>query len=331
MKYISVIILNWNGSELLCKYLPSVVQYSNNDIAEVIVADNGSTDDSLEILKTKFPSVRTIALDKNYGFAQGYNLAIQQIDTPYCILLNDDVRVTPNWLKPMLAYMEQHPEVGALQPKLLSDRNPQMFEYAGAAGGYLDRFGYPYCRGRIFDTIEEDLGQYDTVEKIMWATGACLMTRTSLYKDAGGLDNLFFAHMEEIDFCWRIRNLGYDIVCIPDSKVYHYGGASLAMGNPRKTFLNFRNSLLMLHKNLPSDQHNKVIFTRLLLDGVAALNFLLHGQFAHVAAIWSAHREAKMMINNLKRTVPSKSGTVPKVNILVNYYIKGKKRFSDLL
>ena len=282
MKKVSIIILNWNGSKLLRKYLPSVVKYTDGDIADVIVADNGSTDESLLILREEFPTVRVIAFDQNHGFAKGYNLAISHIDTPYCLLLNDDVRVTEHWLEPMLEYMEAHPEVGAMQPKLLSDRCQQSFEYAGACGGFLDRFGYPFCRGRIFDTTENDHGQYDDVAKIMWATGACLMMRTDVYSKAGGLDELFFAHMEEIDLCWRVRNLGYDIVCLPQSKVYHYGGGSLAMGNPRKTKLNFRNSLLMLYKNLPRSRRRSVIVKRLLLDGVAAINFLLPVSYTHL-------------------------------------------------
>lgn len=342
MKQVSVIILNWNGNKLLREYLPSVVQYSNQDIAEVVVADNGSTDDSLKILQSEFPSVRVIPLNKNHGFAKGYNLAIEQVSTPYCILLNDDVRVTEHWIEPMFEYMETHPKIGALQPKLLSDRNQNSFEYAGAAGGYLDRFGYPYCRGRIFDTIEEDKGQYDKVCKVMWATGACLMIRTELYRQAGGLDNDFFAHMEEIDLCWRVRNLGYDLVCIPDSKVYHYGGASLSMGNPRKTKLNFRNSLLMLYKNLPVQYRRRIIFTRLILDGIAAANFFVHGQMKHVKAIWDAHREAKQMIRDIYRnkhqiqdiSIKSQSSESQfkeeKISILWNYYLLRRRKYSSL-
>lgn len=342
MKQVSVIILNWNGNKLLREYLPSVVQYSNQDIAEVVVADNGSTDDSLKILQSEFPSVRVIPLNENHGFAKGYNLAIEQISTPYCILLNDDVRVTEHWIEPMFEYIETHPKIGALQPKLLSDRNPNSFEYAGAAGGYLDRFGYPYCRGRIFDTIEEDKGQYDKVCKVMWATGACLMIRTELYRKVGGLDNDFFAHMEEIDLCWRVRNLGYDLVCIPDSKVYHYGGASLSMGNPRKTKLNFRNSLLMLYKNLPVQYRCRIIFTRLILDGIAAANFFVHGQMKHVKAIWDAHREAKQMIRDIYRnkhqiqdisikSQPSEAQfKEEKISILWNYYLLRRRKYSSL-
>lgn len=338
MKKVSIIILNWNGSKLLRKYLPSVVQYTDGDIADVIVADNGSTDESLQILREEFPTVRVIAFDQNHGFAKGYNLAISHIDTPYCLLLNDDVRVTEHWLEPMLEYMEAHPEVGAMQPKLLSDRCQQSFEYAGACGGFLDRFGYPFCRGRIFDTTENDRGQYDDVAKIMWATGACLMMRTDVYSKAGGLDELFFAHMEEIDLCWRVRNLGYDIVCLPQSKVYHYGGGSLAMGNPRKTKLNFRNSLLMLYKNLPRSRRRSVIVKRLLLDGVAAINFLLHGEVMQVKAIWDAHREASAMYRSTYRHLAGNTTQKKdiqtfgeeKLNILIEYYLKRHKHFSEL-
>lgn len=340
MKQVSIIILNWNGSKLLREYLPSVIQFSPQDISDVIVADNGSTDESIEILEKEFPSVKIIKLDKNYGFAKGYNLAISQISTPYCILLNDDVRVTENWLEPMLEYMENNPKVGALQPKLLSDRDKTMFEYAGAAGGFLDKYGYPFCRGRIFDTIEKDLGQYDNIEKIMWATGACLMVRAEVFKKAGCLDENFFAHMEEIDLCWRIRNLGYDIVCVPSSKVYHYGGGSLAMGNPRKTKLNFRNSLLMLYKNLPTETRDKKIFIRMLLDGVAALNFLLHMQFSHVKAIWQAHREYRTMVKEIysvrkssetaQESISSSRFFAESISILWSYYLRSSKTFSKL-
>lgn len=343
MKKVSVIILNWNGTKLLRKYLPSVVQYSNKDIAEVIVADNGSTDESLKVMQEEFSSVRLITLNQNHGFAKGYNLSIEEIDTPFVVLLNDDVRVTENWLEPLVNFMEEHPEVGAVQPKLLSDREPEYFEYAGAAGGFLDKNGYPFCRGRIFNTVEKDLGQYDTNAEIMWATGACLLIRTELYRQAGGLDNEFFAHMEEIDLCWRIRNLGYKIYCIPSSAVYHYGGASLAMGNPRKTKLNFRNSLLMLYKNLPIEERRRKIHWRLCLDGIAALNFLIHGEFQHVKAIWKAHQEALKMIKHIyynkhkahgvritSQTPQANDCKEYKLNILIQYYLLKHKKYSDL-
>lgn len=358
MSRISVIILNWNGVEhgLIRQYLPSVVKYSRREDTQVIVADNGSTDASLQILKDEFPSVRVIALDQNYGFADGYNRAIAQVaaeeDAPeYVVLLNDDVRVTPDWLDPLVRYMDNHRRCAGLQPKLLKDvtglanmtarpDQPDFFEYAGACGGYLDNMGYPYCRGRIFDDVEEDRGQYDLPEgeawPVMWATGACLMVKTQAYLQVGGLDKRFFAHMEEIDLCWRLRRMGYELVCVPQSKVYHKGGASLPQGNPKKTKLNFRNSLVMMWKNLPAENCNKILFRRKVLDGIAALNFLLHGQFKQVWAIVKAHREADDMIArqyNASELVGFGKAPIfkqEKISILFNYYIRGKKRYSDL-
>lgn len=352
----AVVILNWNGIDhgLIRRYLPSVVKFTRGDDVQAIVADNGSSDASLQVIKEEFPSVRIIALEKNYGFAEGYNKAIgllsKEDNAPeYVVLLNDDVRVTPDWLNPLVNYMDKHPRCAGLQPKLLKDffglsgmtaPKNDYFEYAGACGGYLDNLGYPYCRGRIFDEVEEDLGQYDLPEgevwPVMWATGACLMVRTEAYLSAGGLDGRFFAHMEEIDLCWRLRRMGYELVCVPQSKVYHQGGASLPQGNPRKTKLNFRNSLVMMWKNLPAEHCNRTLLKRKLLDGVAALNFLLHGQIKQVYAIYRAHREASEMIN--KQYSASELvgfGTAPtfkqeKISIIYNYYIKKIKRYSDL-
>ncbi|MBQ4368083.1 MAG: glycosyltransferase family 2 protein, partial [Muribaculaceae bacterium] len=250
MKKVAVIILNWNGSTLLRRYLPTVLAGTNPDLADVIVADNGSTDDSRQVLATEFPQVQVLSFDQNLGFAEGYNQAIGKIDHEYTVLLNSDVRTPDGWLDPLLDYMESHPEVGAVQPKLLHDRHDgkRMFEYAGAAGGFIDKHGYPYCRGRIFEYVEDDHGQYDDGPKsVFWATGACLMVRSQLYHDVGGLDKDFFAHMEEIDLCWRIRLAGSDLHMVPASHVYHLGGGSLPQGNPRKTYLNFRNNLLLLH------------------------------------------------------------------------------------
>ena len=255
MKPVAVIILNWNGANLLRRYLPTVLAGTGADLADVIVADNGSTDDSRQVLEHEFPTVKTLYFDQNYGFAEGYNRAIAQAEGyRYTVLLNSDVRTPAGWLEPLYHYCEAHPEVGAVMPKLWQDRDDdrQVFEYAGAAGGFLDKHGYPYCRGRIFDTIEDDRGQYDgEPADIFWATGACLMVRNALYEQAGGLDKDFFAHMEEIDLCWRILLTGSKIRVVPESHVYHLGGGSLPQGNPRKTYLNFRNSLLLLHKNLP--------------------------------------------------------------------------------
>lgn len=335
MKKVSVVILNWNGAELLRTYLPSVCRYTCGDLADLIVADNGSDDDSLKVLREEFPQVKVIAMPVNSGFAEGYNIALQHIHTEYVVLLNSDVEVTEGWLEPMVAYADQYPEVAAIQPKIRSYRRRTHFEHAGAAGGYLDRFGYPFCRGRIFDTVEEDLGQYDTVADIFWATGACLFTRTKEYHEAGGLDALFFAHMEEIDLCWRFHRRNKRVVCVPQSVVYHLGGATLDTDNPRKTYLNFRNNLLMLYKNLPVDNRNNILFKRKMLDGIAALNFLLHGKWENIAAIFNAHLDARRMIRT-HYTLPTAESDIAyrfpchDFSIVKAYFLKGKKRFADL-
>ena len=285
----AVIILNWNGCDMMRKFLPSVI--SNTPEAEIVVADNGSTDDSLKLLSEEFPTVKVLAFSENYGFAEGYNRAIEAVQNEYVVLLNSDVEVTENWLAPMLGYMSAHPEVAACQPKLLSYFDRQKFEYAGAAGGYLDKYGYPFCRGRIFGTLESDTGQYDDIADIHWATGACLLVRRDIYIDCRGLDSRFFAHNEEIDLCWRMRLYGYRVVCLPDSVVYHLGGGTLPQGNPRKTFLNFRNNLLMLYKNLPESSLGNVMRWRCLLDYIAALQSLLTGNIADAKAIVRARQE----------------------------------------
>lgn len=343
---VSVIILNWNGSMkgLIHKYLPSVVRYTPTDIAEVVVADNGSNDDSLKVLANDYRTVRVIAHSKNYGFAEGYNRAIAQCeDSQYVVLLNDDARVTEGWLERLVDYMDTHRDCGAIAPKLLKDYDSKqaqdVFEYAGACGGYLDKFGYPFCRGRIFDTVEEDHGQYDLPDgkawDCQWATGACLMVRREQFVNAGGLDARFFAHMEEIDLCWRLRRMGYKIACLPSSVVYHKGGASLPQGNPLKTKLNFRNSLVMLWKNLPADVRDHVIRKRMVLDGIAALNFLLHGQLDQVGAIWKAHREYSKMIKEYSAQELIGFGTAApfeteKISILWHYYVRHHRTFTKL-
>ena len=293
MKKVSVVILNWNGVGMLQKFLPKVVEYSANQGVEICVADNASTDDSVSFLKTHFPDVRLIVLDKNYGFADGYNKALLQVEAEYVVLLNSDVEVTPHWLEPLVEYMYAHPEVAACQPKIRSERNKEYFEYAGAAGGYLDKYGYPFCRGRIFEVVEKDEGQYDAIRPIFWATGAALFIRLKDYQETGGLDGRFFAHMEEIDLCWRLRSRGRGIVCIPQSVVYHVGAATLKKENPRKTFLNFRNNLLMLYKNLPEKDLKRVMFVRGILDGVAAVVFLLKGEKEAAKAVFQARKEFK--------------------------------------
>ena len=338
MKKISVVILNWNGVGMLQKFLPKVVEYSVNQGVEICVADNASTDESVSYLQANFPNVRLIVLDKNYGFAEGYNRALEQVEAEYVVLLNSDVEVSPHWLGPLVEYMDAHPEVAACQPKIRSERNKEYFEYAGAAGGYLDKYGYPFCRGRIFDVVEKDEGQYDTVSSVFWATGAALFIRLKDYWGAGGLDGRFFAHMEEIDLCWRLRSRGRGIVCIPQSVVYHVGAATLKKENPRKTFLNFRNNLLMLYKNLPEKELKKMMFVRGLLDWVATFVFLLKGDGKNARAVWQARKEFKHICpdfassrtENLAKATGQSIPEKVDYSILWKFHACGKKVFSRL-
>ena len=335
-KRIAIVILNYNGAGMLRQFLPSVI--SSSPEAEIYVADNGSTDDSAQVMRTEFPGTKYLQLDKNYGFADGYNKALEMVEAEYYLLLNSDVEVTSGWLAPMLAYMDKNPDVAACQPKLLSYKEKEHFEYAGAAGGFMDKYGYPFCRGRIFDTVEKDNGQYDTIAELFWATGAALMIRSQEYRAAGGLDGTFFAHMEEIDLCWRLRARGRRIVCIPQSTAYHVGGATLSKSNPRKTFLNFRNNLIMLYKNMPENRLRSTMFVRGILDYIAAAKFLLGGATGDFKAVLKARREyrktkknyaearaenmAKAVCEDIKEHVP--------YSILWAYHAKGKRRFSEL-
>lgn len=288
---VAVVILNWNGRQkgLIEQYLPSVVEYSKE--AEVFVADNGSEDDSLEFIKANFPTVNLILLDKNYGFTGGYNRALSQIEADYFILLNDDVEVTENWIPPLIEKMEEDKTIAVCQPKLLSYKDKVSFEYAGAAGGYLDYLGYPFCAGRVFQNLEKDNGQYDKEREIFWATGAAMFVRADVFKTMGGLDKDFFAHMEEIDFCWRVKNAGYKVMYYPQSTVYHFGAATLQTNNPKKTFLNFRNNLLLLYKNLPEKNFSSVFFKRRCLDYLAAFVFLLQGNKEDCKAVFDARKD----------------------------------------
>ena len=336
MKRVAVVILNYNGAEMLRTFLPGVVECSPE--AEVVVADNASTDDSVGVVQCLFPTVRLIRLERNWGFADGYNKALEQVDAEYSILLNSDVEVTEGWIAPMLAALDADSNVVACQPKILDYKRKTHFEYAGAAGGFIDRYGYPYCRGRIFDTLEEDNGQYDTVCDISWATGAALMVRTAEYRTAGGLDGRFFAHMEEIDLCWRLRARGRRILCVPQSAVYHVGGATLSKSNPKKTYLNFRNNLLMLYKNLPQEELRSVMRMRCLLDYVAALKFLLAGGFGDFKAVMRARSDYRKMRDsyaavrkeNLAKAVEKGSGCRSRLMILWHYHFCGKKFYSEL-
>ena len=333
---VTVAILNYNGEEMLGRFLPSVLQ--NSPGARIVVADNASTDGSVAFMKERFPGVELVLLDRNYGFAEGYNRVIEHIGTEYVLLLNSDVEVTPGWLEPLMAALDADENVVACQPKVLDYKRKSHFEYAGAAGGFIDRYGYPFCRGRIFDTVEEDKGQYDTVADIFWASGAALLIRTAAYRDAGGLDGRFFAHMEEIDLCWRLRARGHRIVCVPASTVYHVGGATLSVGNPRKSYLNFRNNLLMLYKNLPSDELCRVMAVRCVLDYVAALKFALGGSWAHCRAVVEARRDFRRMKNDYQ-AVREANLAVVRANeikertgfsILWQYHAKGKKMYAQL-
>jgi len=331
VKQVAVIILNWNGEKLLREYLPSVVANTNPAIADVIVADNGSSDSSCELLHTEFPTVKLIEFSENYGFAEGYNKAIDLIKDQYkyTVLLNSDVKIDCDWLTPLYDFMESHPNAGAAQPKIKSLSEPDKFEYAGACGGFLDKNGYPYCRGRIFDTVETDRGQYDTPIKIAWASGAALMIVNKLYLNVGGLDKEFFAHMEEIDLCWRILLAGKEIWVVPSSQVYHLGGGSLPATNPRKTYLNFRNNLLMLHKNLPNRTRNSTLLRRRLLDTIAWGKYILSGDKENAAAIFKAHRDFAKM-RNIYTTHPKADLLKGNTNILFDYYLRDRRTYSSL-
>jgi GT2 family glycosyltransferase len=284
---IAVVILNWNGVKLLEQFLPSVIQFSPE--ATIYVADNASTDTSITYVKEHFPTVKIVVNTGNHGFAQGYNDALQHIDAEIYALINSDIEVTKNWLQPILDTFVKEPKTAIIQPKILDFKNKAFFEYAGAAGGFIDKYGYPFCRGRIFDTIEKDNNQYDDNCELFWASGACFFIRSIVYKELNGFDEGFFAHQEEIDLCWRAINLGHTIKYNSQSVVYHVGGATLQQGNPRKTFLNFRNSLLMLTKNLPKQGFYGIIFARLVLDGIAGVQFFVQGKFKHTWAIIKAH------------------------------------------
>jgi GT2 family glycosyltransferase len=337
MDKIAIVILNWNGRKMLEQYLSGVVACSQYEAA-VYVADNHSTDDSMAFLAEQFPEVRTITLDQNYGFAGGYNKALKQVEAEYYVLLNSDVEVTRNWLSPLVKYMDEHQEVAACQPKLLSYVDKGKFEYAGAAGGFIDRYGYPFCRGRLFETVEADNGQYDQVEQVLWATGACLFIRSADYWSVGGLDERFFAHNEEIDLCWRLNILGRQIVCLPDSVVYHLGGGTLPKGNPMKTFLNFRNNLTMLYKCLPDSELRHVMRWRWFLDYLAAAKMLLlEMNLGEFKAVFKARREFKKWRRQFEadRKRIQASREAPAVerkpfSLLWHYYVKGRKRFNEL-
>lgn len=335
MDKIAIVILNFDGKNFLQKFLPEVISCSGN--SRIIVADNDSTDGSVSYLEENFPSVHIIKLPFNGGFCTGYNLALTQVKAEYYVLLNSDVQVTPNWLEHPITLMDSDPMIAACQPKIKSFNSPDLFEYAGAAGGYIDKLGYPFCRGRIFNSLEKDLGQYNDEREIFWATGACMFIRAELFHQLGGFDPDFFAHMEEIDLCWRLKNNGYKIFYSGKSEVYHVGGGTLAKVSPKKTFLNFRNSLFVLTKNMHRKYLIPVLYLRLILDGLAALQLLFTESFAHSFAVLRAHFSFYFSISAMLRKrkgttitdIYKDSQVFPRF-IVWNYFVKSKKKFTDL-
>ena len=324
---IAVVILNWNGKKLLEQFLPSVVK--NSPEATVYLADNASSDDSISFVTSEFPTIQIIKNAWNFGFAQGYNEALKEIDAEIFALVNSDVEVTPNWLQPIIETFQNYPQTAIIQPKILDYKRKDYFEYAGAGGGFIDKFGYPFCRGRIFETIEKDLGQYNDNCEIFWASGACFFIRSSVFKELNGFDIDFFAHQEEIDLCWRAKNKKYSIQYNGSSTVYHIGGATLNDENPKKTFLNFRNSLFMLTKNLPKQKLFKILLIRMVLDGIAGLRFLFQGKFTHLFAVLKAHFYYYHFINNNlnKRSEYQVNNYFERESIVVNYYLKKRHKF----
>jgi len=331
LKKIAIVILNWNGVQLLEQFLPSVVKYSPE--ATVYVADNASTDESIAFIKNNYPTIRIVQNKTNQGFAGGYNESLQHVDADFFALVNSDIEVTENWLKPILQTFEAEPETAIIQPKILDYKRKDYFEYAGAGGGFIDQFGYPFCRGRIFDTLEKDNGQYNDKKEIFWASGACLFIRSSVYKELKGFDEDFFAHQEEIDLCWRATNRGYKIKYNSESTVYHVGGATLQQANPQKTFLNFRNSLLMLTKNLPQETLFQIIIIRMLLDGIAGIKFIIGGQFSHCLAVIRAHFSFyRLFLRNYKKREKNQIEIYFKTkSIVYEYYVKNGTVFVDVI
>jgi len=335
----AIVILNWNCLNYLKLFLGGVVKHSTDHETVVYVADNGSTDGSFEWIAENFRDVKLIRLEKNYGYAGGYNLALNQLNARYYVLLNSDIEVTKEWLKPLIDYMDKNPDVASCQPKIRSYNNRDHFEYAGAAGGFIDKYGYTFCRGRVFNVLEKDSGQYDDLIDIFWSTGACMVVRSEAWEKCKGLDNDFFAHMEEIDMCWRFHKAGYRVSYIPDSVVYHVGGGALAYDSPFKTYLNFRNNLFLLYKNLPDNKLHTILFIRKILDGLAALMFIVKGKTRNLKAVWKAHRDYYKSIRILKEkrkevqpiSVKQSTNLLLNKSIVFEFYIKGNKTFKSFV
>ncbi len=336
-KKIAIVILNWNGEKLFETFLPSIIEHSSKSGAEIIVADNASTDQSVKLLREKFPEIKIIELESNYGFAKGYNRALKQVKADYFVLVNSDVKVTENWIEPCIDKFEADENLVAIQPKILSYNEPLNFEYAGAAGGFIDKFGYPFCRGRVLNRVEKDKGQYDQPGPIFWASGACMFVRADTFHKVGGFDGDFWAHMEEIDLCWRLKSQGYKIVYEPLSVVYHLGGGTLSYGSPRKIYLNFRNNLWMLYKNLPRHQFKRIFILRMILDGVAAVKFIVGFNFREFWAVAKAHASFYRNLNKLiqKRKQVQQNIVVkthPEIyskSIMWKFFIQKKRKFSS--
>ncbi len=333
----AVVILNYNGKNFLEKFLPNVIECSQGD-AEIIIADNASTDDSVHFLRADFPQIRLIINKENGGFAKGYNDALKLMEAEYYILLNSDIEVTPDWIKPVISLLDTNKDIAAAQPKILDYKNRELFEHAGASGGFIDKYGFPFCRGRVFNVIEKDENQYDEIQEVFWATGAALFIRSHKFWEAGGFSEYFFAHMEEIDLCWRLKNRGNKIYVVPTSKVYHVGGGTLSYMSPFKTYLNFRNNLYLIYRNKREISLFSFVFTRLSLDGLAGIKFITEGKFKHCYQIIRAHvhfyqalprlrRERLSLINDDLK--PNLFGIYPK-SIVVDFFKNGLRKFSDL-
>ena len=337
-KKVAIVLLNWNGKELLHQFLPSVIQNSQDELVQIIVADNGSTDGSIAFVQSKFPGVKTIDLKENHGFAKGYNEALKHVKADYYILLNSDVEVSPNWILPCIQRMEDDAKIVAVQPKILSFEKKDHFEYAGAAGGFIDKYGYPFCRGRFLNVVEKDEGQYNEASPIFWASGACMFIKADVFHAVGGFDGLFWAHMEEIDLCWRLKNRGFSVWYEPLSVVYHLGGGTLAYDSPKKIYLNFRNNLWMLYKNLPKGKAFARFIKRMILDGVAAIKFLVDLNFTGFKAVVHAHMSFYKNLERLKKqrkllqmvSLNSDHNEIFKQSIMWRFFILKRKKFSQL-
>ncbi len=333
MSKIAIVILNWNGVHFLERFLPKVIETSKNQ-TEIIVIDNASTDSSIEFMQQEHPDIRLILNEKNFGFAGGYNTGLKQIDAEYYIILNSDIEVGESWISPIITFMDKHHEVAACQPKILSYNEPKLFEYAGAGGGFIDSYGYPFCRGRIFQHLEEDNKQYDQKQEVFWASGACLFIRAKEFHDVGGFDEDYFAHMEEIDLCWRLKQKGKQIYCIPESKVYHVGGGTLPNNSAFKTYLNMRNNLCMVYKNLPKNQLFKIILSRLVLDGIAAIKFFFSGGISNFIAVFKAHfyfYKNLNKLNNKRKKIHHKNvSMIFQGNIVLEHFVKRRNTFPQL-